>query len=64
MSDGHFNRCLLPHDPFSDGLRAGKAQMRMKAMEAFRQHIEETHPLWDETERQQALENFRKAITF
>jgi hypothetical protein len=64
MSDGHFNRCLLPHDPFSDGLRAGKAQMRMKALEAFRQHLDNEHPDWDETAKMQAVEDFRKAISF
>ena len=31
MSDGNFNRQLLPKTDLSSGLRAGKAQMRQKA---------------------------------
>ena len=35
MSDGNFNRQLLPKTDLSSGLRAGKAQMRQKADRAF-----------------------------
>lgn len=35
MSDGNFNRQLLPKTELSSGLRAGKAQMRVKAEHAF-----------------------------
>lgn len=35
MSDGNFNRQLLPKTELSSGIRAGKAQMRMKAEHAF-----------------------------
>ena len=35
MSDGNFNRQLLPKTELSSGLRAGKAQMRAKAEKAF-----------------------------
>ena len=35
MSDGNFNRQLLPKTDLSSGLRAGKAQMRQKAERAF-----------------------------
>ena len=35
MSDGNFNRQLLPKTELSSGLRAGKAQMRAKAEAAF-----------------------------
>ena len=35
MSDGNFNKQLLPKTELSSGLRAGKAQMRMKAIKAF-----------------------------
>ena len=37
MSDGNFNRQLLPKTELSSGLRAGKAQMRAKAEQAFNQ---------------------------
>lgn len=35
MSNGNFNRQLLPKTELSSGLRAGKAQMRAKAEKAF-----------------------------
>lgn len=39
MSDGNFNRQLLPKTELSSGLRAGKAQMRVKAEKAFEEVI-------------------------
>ncbi len=36
MSDGNFNRQLLPKTELASGLRAGKAQMRVKAEQAFK----------------------------
>ena len=39
MSDGNFNRQLLPKTELSSGLRAGKAQMRAKAEQAFEQVV-------------------------
>lgn len=35
MSDGNFNRSLLPKSELSTGIKAGKAQMRAKAEKAF-----------------------------
>ncbi len=35
MSDGNFNRALLPKNELATGLRAGKAQMRQRAVEAL-----------------------------
>ena len=40
MSDGNFNRALLPKNELSSGLRAGKAQMRTKAEQALKEVIE------------------------
>lgn len=39
MSDGNFNRQILPKTELSSGLRAGKAQMRVKAEQAFEQVV-------------------------
>lgn len=41
MSDGNFNRQLLPKTELSSGLRAGKAQMRTKAENSFKIIIDE-----------------------
>ncbi|MDE7118588.1 MAG: hypothetical protein K2O61_08135 [Bacteroidaceae bacterium] len=35
MSDGNFNRQLLPKTELASGIRAGKTQMRIKAEHAF-----------------------------
>ena len=48
MSDGNFNRQLLPKTELSSGLRAGKAQMRQKAEQAFDEVI--NHFILDENE--------------
>lgn len=40
MSDGNFNRQLLPNTDLSSGLRAGKAQMKMRAEQAFNEIVE------------------------
>ncbi|MBQ9164427.1 MAG: hypothetical protein IJ163_10745 [Bacteroidaceae bacterium] len=44
MSDGNFNRALLPKNELSAGIRAGKAQMRTKAEKAFKEVIMESFP--------------------
>lgn len=52
MSDGNFNRQLLPKTDLSSGLRAGKAQMRMKAEQAFNEVVKTF--LQEETEERKA----------
>lgn len=44
MSDGNFNRSLLPHTPYHSGLQTGKAMAKMKAAEAFRETISQAMP--------------------
>ncbi len=36
MSDGNYNRNLLPYNNFQNGLRAGEARMKQKALDAFK----------------------------
>ena len=35
MSDGNYNRNLLPYHQYASGLKAGKAQMHTLALRAF-----------------------------
>lgn len=44
MSDGNFNRALLPKNELGAGLRAGRAQMRARAEQALRQTLAECLP--------------------
>ena len=53
MSDGNFNRQLLPKTDLSSGLRAGKAQMRQKAERAFDEVINDF--ILNEGELKQAM---------
>ena len=36
MSDGNFNRALLPQTPYASGIKMGRQQMKAKAAEAFK----------------------------
>lgn len=44
MSDGNFNKALLPKSELTAGIRAGKAQMRTKAEKAFETTVEQFFP--------------------
>ncbi|MCD8285079.1 MAG: hypothetical protein LUC86_04515 [Prevotellaceae bacterium] len=44
MSDGNYNRSLLPHTPYESGLRMGRAIARRQALEAFRRYIRQANP--------------------
>lgn len=44
MSDGNYNRALLPKNELAAGIRAGKAQMRTKAEQAFVRTLQECLP--------------------
>lgn len=62
MSDGNFNRALLPKNELSAGLRAGKAQMRTKAEKAAKKIIDDYFSDAPEDKRQAALDAFMKAL--
>ena len=64
MSDGNFNRALLPHTPYASGLKMGKTMARSKAIEAFKEWLEEAFPMLSESERQQHCEAFSRKLTF
>lgn len=63
MSDGNFNRSLLPHNPYHSGLQAGKAMVRMKAIEAFKAYLLMTDPSRDEQSLNDDLEKFKKLLS-
>lgn len=62
MSDGHFNKCFLPHNQFQSGMRAGKAQQRMKAVEAFRLFLDEKMPELTPENREEYINSFRQKM--
>ena len=44
MSDGNDNTNLLPYNNYQSGLRAGRAQMKRAAIDAFTQWYISEHP--------------------
>lgn len=62
MSDGNFNRALLPSTPYRSGMKMGQQQMRGKAIEAFRNLIKERFPELKEEELQVLTEAFRRRL--
>ena len=62
MSDGNFNRALLPPGGYAAGVRAGEARMRTRALQAFTRWYAAAHPQASSPEREAAYLNFRKAL--
>lgn len=62
MSDGNFNRSLLPHTPYHSGMQTGKAMARMQALEAFKRYLHETHPEMPENEIKAHTETFKSFL--
>ncbi len=63
MSDGNFNRALLPHTPYASGLKAGKSMARMNAMEAFEEWLTAWSPQLSAQEKQAQKEAFHALLT-
>lgn len=40
MSDGNFNRSMLPSNSYQSGVRAGIAKMKVKAIEVLQELLE------------------------
>ncbi len=60
MSDGNYNRNLLPYHQYASGLRAGKAQMHTKALTAVRQWLEDEG--YNNEQIEEALLKLRKYL--
>ncbi len=56
MSDGNFNRALLPQTPYASGLKMGRAMATKKAEEAFVAWLRAEEPqLTDESIKEKLL---------
>ncbi len=54
MSDGNFNRSLLPHTPYQSGMRMGKSMARKYALLSFADYLSRRYPdISDETIKQE-----------
>lgn len=63
MSDGKFNRSLLPHTPYHSGLQAGKAMARQQALEVFKSYLSATRQDLTTEEQKTEIERFRKMLS-
>ncbi|MCM1372351.1 MAG: hypothetical protein NC113_01740 [Bacteroides sp.] len=62
MSDGNFNRALLPHTPYHSGLATGRMQMRSKAEEALKDILEEYFPDTTIKQREEIVNIFKEKM--
>ena len=62
MSDGNFNRSLLPHTPYHSGLQAGKAIMHMQAIKAFKAYLTTCNPSLTDKEIDQEVMKLKKLL--
>lgn len=62
MSDGNFNRALLPSTPIASGIKMGKQQMKAKAVLAFRETIKEKFPTLTDEELQDIVTHFSSKL--
>ena len=60
MSDGNYNRNLLPYKPFQSGLKTGRAQMHTLALQAFAKWLDEQG--FDPATQQQHLLRLRELL--
>ena len=62
MSDGNFNRALLPSTPIASGIKMGQQQMKAKAVLAFRETIKEKFPTLTDEELQDIVTYFSSKL--
>lgn len=62
MSDGNYNRNLLPYHHYRSGLSAGKIQMKKIAMECFAKWYDEKYPDATENTKQSDMKSFQGKI--
>ena len=62
MSDGNFNRALLPSTPYRSGIKMGQQQLRAKTDTVLPQMLKEKFPTITDEELQNFMTEFRKRM--
>ncbi|MCR4593068.1 MAG: hypothetical protein K5672_07945 [Bacteroidaceae bacterium] len=62
MSDGNFNRALLPSTPIASGIKMGRQQMKAKALIVFKDLIKEKFPTLTDKELQDIIKSFSSRL--
>lgn len=62
MSDGNFNRALLPQTPIASGIKMGRQQMKTKAVTVLKDMIKEKFPTLSDEELQDIVKSFSSKL--
>ncbi|MBR6140636.1 MAG: hypothetical protein IKQ37_02570 [Bacteroidaceae bacterium] len=62
MSDGNFNRALLPSTPYRSGVRMGQQQTKTKAVCVLRQALEQAQPPLTEEQKEAIARYFESEL--
>ena len=62
MSDGNFNRALLPSTPYRSGFKMGQQQTRVKAAEALRLALDQTEPPLSQEQKNTIIASFESIL--
>lgn len=62
MSDGNFNRNLLPYRNYQSGLRAGRATLRTQVLQALEELLPKHLPHSTNEERAALMAELRKRL--
>lgn len=62
MSDGNYNRNILPYNDYRSGVRAGRSSERMHAVRMFAELIEEEHLAANNAEATRLEQKFREKL--
>ena len=62
MSDGNFNRALLPPTPYRSGFKMGQQQARTKAVEALHHALEMAEPPLSQEQKAAVARHFEEAL--
>ena len=62
MSDGNFNRSMLPSNSYQSGVRAGRSQMRIKAIQLVEELLTEELVNIDKDKQAEFLQLFRQRL--
>jgi len=62
MSDGNFNRALLPSTPYRSGFKMGQQQARKKAVDALHHALDQAEPSLSPEQKKAISAAFEKEL--
>lgn len=62
MSDGNFNRALLPHTPYQSGVKMGGAMARQRAVQKLRTLLPVWCPEWTTEQVEERVKAFEQSL--